>query len=165
MRRKIFLILSLIWMAVIFVFSNKTGTESAKTSHKVDIELGKKLISGFKKKSAKKKKEFVKKIDTMVRKLAHIAEYAILGFLLMGTFYDERQNHRKTFLISWISAIIYAASDEFHQLFVPDRSGRISDVVIDSIGAGFGILGFILILFIISRYSNRRKSARLTDNK
>lgn len=39
-----------------------------------------------------------------------------------------------------LTGALYAASDEFHQLFVPGRSGQISDVLLDSAGVCFGVL-------------------------
>jgi VanZ family protein len=50
---------------------------------------------------------------------------------------------------------LYAASDEFHQLFVPGRSGEVKDVLIDSAGAVTGALLFYLALRL---YENYRKT-------
>ena len=47
--------------------------------------------------------------------------------------------------VAAVSAVLYACSDEFHQLFVAGRAGRINDVLIDSAGA---VLGLALFLFI-----------------
>ena len=40
----------------------------------------------------------------------------------------------------WLLAILYAASDEFHQSFVPGRGPSVIDVGIDAIGAGLGLM-------------------------
>ena len=77
-------------------------------------------------------------IDHAVRKTAHFAEYAILGFLLTGA--ASLGNGWKSFLQPGLTGALYAASDEFHQLFVPGRSGQISDVLLDSAGVCFGVL-------------------------
>ena len=47
---------------------------------------------------------------------------------------------RRELLIPWGIAALYAVTDEFHQLFVPGRSGQFSDVVLDSAGALAGLL-------------------------
>ncbi|MDY6314114.1 MAG: VanZ family protein, partial [Clostridia bacterium] len=52
---------------------------------------------------------------------------------------------KTTAVISLLCSALYAASDEFHQLFVPGRSGEFRDVCLDSAGALTGILIFILI--------------------
>ena len=52
-------------------------------------------------------------------------------------------------LIAWGISTAYAATDEFHQIFVPGRAGMLTDVMIDSSGALAGILLAALVGFII----------------
>ena len=70
--------------------------------------------------------------DTILRKLAHLAEYAILGALLC------RALRRPGLAI--LAAILYAVSDEIHQTFVEGRVGAPLDVRIDALGAAVGVL-------------------------
>ena len=67
--------------------------------------------------------------------MAHITEYFIFTFLLYNAF---RNTFDLTALFLFIypagAAILYAISDEIHQLFVVGRSGSPKDVLIDSIG-------------------------------
>jgi VanZ family protein len=70
--------------------------------------------------------------DLVLRKLAHVAEYAILGALLVRAT-DSRS-------LAFTLAVLYAASDEFHQTFVQGRVGAVHDVAIDAAGAAIGIL-------------------------
>ena len=69
--------------------------------------------------------------DLVLRKIAHTAEYAILGALLL----------RATGRIGVALAlgIAYAVSDEIHQTFVPGRAGKPLDVAIDTLGLVCGI--------------------------
>ena len=69
--------------------------------------------------------------DTVLRKCAHVTEYAILAFLL-----------RRAVATPWAAAaaFLYACSDEYHQSFVVGREGRPRDVAIDSIGIIIGLL-------------------------
>lgn len=68
-------------------------------------------------------------------KSLHVIEYAILYFLLFrATLPANLKNQKKARLIAFLIAIIYAASDEIHQTFVPTREGRLRDVGIDTIG-------------------------------
>lgn len=72
-----------------------------------------------------------------VAKTAHIIEYAILYFLVFRGFYlsnNKKLLSKKLFILSLLTAIIYAISDEIHQLFVPTREGRARDIIIDTIG-------------------------------
>jgi VanZ family protein len=69
--------------------------------------------------------------DLVLRKIAHAAEFAVLGFLL----------HRALRRVGWALAlgIAYAVSDEVHQHFVPGRQGSAVDVLIDAVGVGVGV--------------------------
>ena len=69
--------------------------------------------------------------DLVLRKLAHTAEYAILGALLVRA--TERAG------LAFGLGVLYAVSDEIHQLFVPGRHGAPLDVVIDAVGVAVGI--------------------------
>ena len=72
--------------------------------------------------------------DTILRKLAHLAEYAILGALL------DRALRRPQLVVAVALAGLYAVTDEVHQLFVEGRHGSPLDVGIDTLGALLGVL-------------------------
>ena len=72
--------------------------------------------------------------DEVLRKLAHAAEFAVLGFLLL------RALGRESAAIA--VGIAYAASDELHQHFVPGRQGSPLDVLLDSVGVAAGVVAF-----------------------
>ena len=69
--------------------------------------------------------------DLLLRKLAHVAEFAVLGGLL------QRALGRPT--IAFALGVAYAASDELHQHFVSGRRGAPLDVLLDSVGVALGI--------------------------
>ena len=48
-------------------------------------------------------------------------------------------------LLALFISFLYACSDEFHQLFINGRSGQVSDVLLDTIGAGLGILMVVIL--------------------
>jgi VanZ family protein len=70
--------------------------------------------------------------DLVLRKLAHMAEYAILGALLLRAL--ERP------LAAFAAALAYAATDEVHQHFVRGRHASALDVVVDAAGVALGIV-------------------------
>ena len=79
--------------------------------------------------------------DFLLRKIAHVVEYFILTFLLLRAFKGSfEMNGFYLFLFPAALSLCYAASDEFHQLFVPGRGGAIEDVLIDAVG----VFGFYL---------------------
>ena len=55
-------------------------------------------------------------------------------------------NIKKAIIIAFLGTFLYACSDEFHQLFIPGRSGEFRDVMIDSTG---GIIGIVFTTFIV----------------
>jgi hypothetical protein len=75
--------------------------------------------------------------DLVLRKTAHFAEYAILGALLARALYNATATWA---WLAWVAGAVYAASDEFHQHFVPGREGSPLDVAIDAVGVAVGVL-------------------------
>jgi VanZ family protein len=69
--------------------------------------------------------------DLLLRKLAHAAEYAVLGLLLWRAL-------ESAWGAFWL-AVAYAVTDELHQTFVPGRLGSPLDVAVDAAGAAIGI--------------------------
>ena len=139
-RRKVFLAITLLCMAAIFLFSSRTGAESTGDRYFVGNIVGEVFVPGFDKWSPEEQQAFAEKIDHPVRKTAHAMEYAVLGLLTAGAFIDRRTSIRAGILVPWCIATAYAASDEIHQLFVPGRSGQVSDVILDSAGVLAGLL-------------------------
>ncbi|HMJ90812.1 MAG TPA: VanZ family protein [Candidatus Acidoferrum sp.] len=85
-------------------------------------------------------------LETMrwtVRKAAHLTEYAVLALLCwraLRAHQHAKQCPGRTAGIALLICIVYAASDEFHQAFVKDRSASMLDVCIDTAGAAFALL-------------------------
>ena len=95
--------------------------------------------------------------DFLLRKIAHITEFAILTFLIarLITFYRRpKLSWKEISFYSAVFAIFYALTDEVHQNFVFGRYGSLVDVGIDSIG--------ILLMSIVWYYRGRKikKSVR-----
>jgi VanZ family protein len=81
-------------------------------------------------------------IHTVIRKLGHVIEYAILAVLLWRSVGASQGFKAKTpnlFVTVWLACGIFAATDEFHQLFVPSRTAASSDMLIDICGATIGL--------------------------
>ena len=141
---KIACFLMLCWMVVIFMFSAEPDTESSELSGSVSYRI----VSVVNTITASHWD-----IDYPVRKCAHMSEYAILtllGFLTFSFLYGRRR-----FLIPIGVTFLYACTDEFHQLFVPGRAGRFTDVLIDTTG------GIIMLLFIalVTRVACKKHTA------
>ncbi|MGN0777572.1 MAG: VanZ family protein [Aristaeellaceae bacterium] len=76
-------------------------------------------------------------LQLIVRKIAHISEYALLAFLIRILAMSYRA-HRPG-MIGWLIAVVYAATDELHQFFIGGRSSQFTDVLVDAFGALLGV--------------------------
>lgn len=117
--------LTILWMGVIFVFSAQPHSGAMTETYLGDANVP-------------------------VRKVAHITEFLIL-FLLFNWSYtltltksfakDKKDWHWK---LAFISSLLYAVSDEWHQLYVPGRSAGLNDVLVDMGGVVLGAVALIL---------------------
>lgn len=87
----------------------------------------------------------IEAIHHAFRKCCHLTEYAILAWLLWRAIRKPVKNDPRPWL--WAEAglalavvFLYSASDELHQVFVPTRTGQVSDVLVDSSGGAIGLL-------------------------
>lgn len=120
MKKKLSLLSVLIWMIFIFIMSSFNASESSAQSN-IIVNFISNIFNI----------NNIEFLSLIIRKLAHFTEYFILGILT----YNLIKNYRKKYYIAIIICIIYAISDEIHQIFIPGRSCQITDILIDSIGA------------------------------
>ncbi len=79
-------------------------------------------------------------IQIVIRKLAHLTEYAILSALWFLVFNQaEGRAGASPVLYALLISVAYAGLDELHHVFVQSRTGSIIDIGIDSMGAGLGL--------------------------
>lgn len=94
-------------------------------------------------------------IQLLVRKGAHVAEYAVLAGLLWRAFHNQTKwgsRFAPAATITLALAAVCAAIDEFHQSFVASRMSSLGDVLLDVCGSSLGLL--------LCWFSQRRRSAR-----
>ena len=120
----------IIWMIFIFIMSNTNGNDSSSQSNFFAniilqfININKETLT------------------FLIRKLAHMSEYAILALFTYYALIKIAFNKRIIFQITFLISFLYACSDEFHQLFISGRSGQFTDIIIDSTGC------LIMLLFL-----------------
>jgi len=88
--------------------------------------------------------EALGRVVVTIRKGAHVTEYAVLALLCWRARRkpvrgDARPWQWRDAGFAFAFAVLFAASDEWHQSFVPSREGAVRDVLIDSAGAGLGL--------------------------
>ena len=91
-----------------------------------------------------------------MRKLAHFSIYAMLGVGVMGTALTFQGKEWMKFLLALLICAGYAATDEFHQLFVGARCGSPLDVLLDSCGAACGFGVTMAVWCICSRINHKQ---------
>lgn len=127
MKKKISLLLVIIWMIFIFIMSSFDANESSNQSNFI-VNIISNLFNI----------NNIALLSLIVRKLAHFTEYFILGILT----YNMIKSYDKKYYIAIVICVIYAISDELHQILVPGRSCQIIDILIDSLGSISAILLF-----------------------
>ena len=143
------IILLILWMGVIFNFSNDNGEKSSSKSERFLIKTAE--IIKHKELTAKEKEEIINKYSLPIRKCAHMFVYCVLGilaYLLLHQFYGLQPI---TIIYTIIFCFIYACTDEIHQLFINGRSGQFLDVLIDTCGSLIS-----LIIPIIKTIKNKK---------
>ncbi len=126
-------ILLVLWCAVIFSFSAQGGQQSQDLSDGFLRYLP--LFARF------------PWAGVLIRKFAHAAEYFVLAFFAFRFF----ETFEKGDIPAFVFCLLYACSDELHQLFVGGRSAQIKDVLIDMGGVLLFWLLRRLFLYILSR--------------
>ena len=141
--KKINIILLIIWMIIIFVFSADNGMQSSNKSD----PLAHNIVSTLSKLTHSDYNKLYSKIDIVIfiiRKSAHFIVYFILGILVVRVLKDYNTFDKKLCYISIIICLLYATSDEIHQIFVNGRSGQLSDVILDTIASSISICLYFL---------------------
>ena len=91
----------------------------------------------------------------LLRKNAHFFAYLVLGILILNAVRRSGVLGFRGIILTLFISVLFAVSDEIHQLFVPGRGGQVKDVLIDSAGAFIGILMYLLGVYIRSRAKHR----------
>lgn len=155
MNKKLVIILSwsavFLWMLLIFNLSSQAAAKSNGLSLGVTYWLHKAL-------------ERVIDVDVntfnhIVRKGAHFSAYLVLGILSCNALRISGILKWKRFFLALGICVLYAASDEIHQLFIAGRSGQPSDVILDSLGA---VSGLGIFMLTERRFSKKKHLKKVT---
>lgn len=149
--RFILVLLLILTFGMIFNFSNQDSEKSGSTSQKV-TEAITKDVKSIQKLNKNEKAKVIDKIEDVIRKIAHFSLYALVGLLLMALFSTYNINEKNKIISTIIIGAIYAISDEFHQSFISGRSGQVSDIFLDTLGATVGCLFILLIIKTVKKF-------------
>lgn len=119
------------WMTVIFMLSHEPADVSSTRSDVISAAIT--SLSGGQ----------LDDVSTyVVRKSAHAVMYLVLGVLAYRVMRGHGLGDRRAVGFSILLCAVYAISDEVHQVFVPGRSGEVGDVLLDTVAAGIGVIGY-----------------------
>lgn len=166
--------LTLAIMVLIFCFSAQSGGESGSLSDAIARMLASAFVGGFDNMPIEQQTQIIVQMSWPIRKTAHASEYACLVMSLVITCWqlhawrcDKKAvmsslGRRVTLVgvVAFIIAVLYACSDEVHQLFIDGRAGQVADVFVDASGAAIGCLLMCLAIYaFLKRHIAKRESA------
>lgn len=141
---------------LIFGFSAQDGESSGSLSFQISLFLVN-LVSPLLPAAMSEEilLERAELIHYFVRKAAHMTEYFLLALSLqlpLSTWLSKHLVPKLRILTGFAATVLFAALDEFHQSFVPGRSGNFTDVCIDSTGA---LIASVCLLIFYSLYQKK----------
>ena len=143
-QRKLLIMLAVVfWMAIIFKLSAQPGEQSNLLSTKVTtliVSLAKLVRPDVN----------VLSLNHFIRKCAHFLAYLVLGIIVLFAMRRIGLTGKQGVVFTLLLCISYAITDELHQAFVPGRTPKLLDVLIDSSGASLGI--GVYVLFVENRW-------------
>ena len=147
-KKSKYIILTIIWMGFIFCMSNQPANISKELSQNIENLLKQTPIIG------NLLSDILNSPNSqfIVRKSAHIILFCFLSILCFVVIYELKRNVKISTLVSFSITFIYACMDEIHQLFIPGRTGKINDVLIDSIGVIMDLIFINLIYCASSKF-------------
>ena len=144
MVRRILIVLLVIWMVTVFCLSHQNGDSSGNLSRAIAMFF------------ADGDQEMATNIEPVVRKVAHMTEYAVGALLFYGILLTyPNYTTKKRIIMTFAFIILYAATDEFHQSFINSRNGSFWDVCIDTFGGAIGVAAVYIIEATIITMENR----------
>ncbi|WP_394121456.1 VanZ family protein [Planococcus donghaensis] len=148
------------WMAVIFYLSHQPGSASSDLSSGVVAAL-----LSFIDQVAPNLEFDIESFHTFVRKNAHFIAYFLLSLLSLNAWRSSGFYGMKQLVFGFGMCVLFAVTDEIHQLFIEGRSGEANDVLIDSAGAGLGSIVYAIgdrLWRLRKKKSNNRKNKAKT---
>ncbi len=149
------IILSIAWMTIIFTYSSQNG-EQVDNKATTIIETITENDQTYQEKTEEEKVLVNNDYEFYISKTVHVLEYGALCFFLFLAFIMIKKRWLN-YLFAFLVTVIFAISDEYHQTFIPDRSARPQDIVIDAMAAIICILSLELIYTIYRIFKPKKE--------
>lgn len=135
-------------MIIIYNFSAQNGIDSSGISKKISRLICRVIFFNYENMSGEQQMFVVNELHYFIRKLAHFSIYMLLGMFSYMALIPFKQELKKPAVISLAVCAVYAVFDEIHQRFIPGRSMRVTDMVLDTFGAFIGIVIVAVIVIV-----------------
>ena len=162
-------------MAVIFLFSSQSASKSSLLSRKVTIAIVEIFTKGDKEDGSnvtppetsddapadgltEEQISLVNKSHGTIRKIAHMLEFGSLATLIFLFLITWQGNLLWRYATSLGGALIYAATDELHQLFRDGRGSNLKDVGIDFAGAFIACTLALIVVLLIRKIKQKKEN-------
>ncbi len=144
LKRKVYIVFSWALTFLILSFIFNLSAQDAEESKELSDSLVSKILQWIQ----------VYIDGELIRKFAHMLEFAALSFSLGNSIYATWETKNSN-LMAFAITVLCAAGDEIHQIFVPGRAFQTTDILVDSLGALLGVLVWIALFKIISKIGKR----------
>ena len=137
-------------MIMIFVFSMQNAEKSDRTSGLISETVIRIIYEDYEQMDTASRRSIYAEVQHTVRKCAHFTEYLLLGIMLrlcLESWLGKSLKKRSLMFPGALTAgVLYACTDELHQLMIDGRSGQWTDVLVDGGGVLIGVLIGMLIV-------------------
>ena len=130
----------ILWAVLIFSLSHQPVVQSSQLS----VGITEVIVKSFEKVTPNEGFD-IGSLNDIVRTNAHFFTYLVLGILMINTLRKSGVHGFQSLGMALLICVLYAVSDEVHQIFVPGRDAEVKDVLIDSAGASVGVLMYLVI--------------------
>ncbi len=157
LRRVLCVTLAVAVLTTIFLFSNQVNQVSQQFSGSITGWVGEHLHLLTQEDIAEKTARF-EEVNLILRKLGHACGYLLLSIAVMTALSQFPLPLKRRLLLAVFICVLYACSDELHQLFVDGRTGRLMDVLWDSCGIVIGLEYSCLAVLKYREWKNNAKN-------
>ena len=158
-RRIILLTLSAATAAMIFLFSAQSKVDSHALSKRVANAISTQLAKVEVLHPGSEVRASKPLFEERIRKIAHVCEYAVFGFLLHFTYAGFHKKRPCRWALA--TGALFAITDELHQLLTLTRDALVWDVAIDALGVALGVglaAGILWITRIMRQYRPKKRT-------
>lgn len=156
-RSSVLVLVTAVWIFVIFGFSSTVGDKSASQSQAITERVVRVIDHDYEMPEKVEPKSRDSFYDSITRKTAHVFAYAALGFLMLLTVRSLTGTSKGHFFAAKLAVplcVLIAIGDEYNQTLIEGRSGRVTDVFIDTVGI---IIGVCLCIVLIKHFSAKKQ--------